>query len=88
MPILRSLGSDTRSKQGISLCQRKQALGVLKDAGMIGCKPSKVLMEQNLKLSKYQMDLFPDPVSWEVAISNYNKTRHHIFSPQTKPIHG
>ena len=41
-----------RSKEGISLCEHKYALELLDDAGLTACKPTKIPMDSNLKLSK------------------------------------
>ena len=49
-----------RGAKGISINQRKYALDVLKEAGMVGCKPAKTQMVQQLKLSKCNGDVFKD----------------------------
>ncbi|XP_057958384.1 uncharacterized mitochondrial protein AtMg00810-like [Malania oleifera] len=57
-----------RSKQGISICQRKYALDILKDSSYIGSKAVKFPMEQNLKLTTEEGDLLEDPTAYRRLI--------------------
>ena len=68
-----------RSEKGVVLCQRKYALEVLEDAGLLCCKPVKTPMEQNVKLSKYGGDVLHDP-------SSYNRLiRRLLYLTITRP---
>ena len=53
-----------RSDKGISMCQRKYTLEVLSNAGLLGCKPAKTPMEQNVRLSKYEGEELKDPSAY------------------------
>jgi hypothetical protein len=53
-----------RSTEGISVCQRKYALEVLEDSGLLAVKPVTFPIEQNLKLSKEEGHLLSDSTSY------------------------
>lgn len=53
-----------RSKQGITLCQRKYALKILEDTGFLGAKPSRFPVDQNLSLTQSNGELLHDPFQY------------------------
>jgi hypothetical protein len=53
-----------RNEFGISVCQRKYALEVLEDTGMLASKPVHFPMEHNVKFSKDSSQFLDDPTSY------------------------
>nr|GEZ16828.1 hypothetical protein [Tanacetum cinerariifolium] len=68
-PLKYFLGIEVaRIKDGLVLSRRKCIIDIIKDIGMMGCKPCSFLMEQNLKLNKENEEPRVDaraPVSWK-----------------------
>jgi hypothetical protein len=57
-----------RSPMGIHICQQKYALDILVDSEILGCKPVKIPMEHNSRLSKDAGDYLVDPSTYRRLI--------------------
>ena len=57
-----------RNPEGIFLCQRKYALDILSEAGLLGAKPAHVPLEQQHKLAMADGQLLDDPEQYRRLI--------------------
>ena len=67
------------SIKGISLCQRKYCLDLLKDTGLLGCKPSSTPMDSSLRLHVDSSGFLDDPLRYRRLIGRL------VYLTSTRP---
>ncbi|KAK7367055.1 hypothetical protein VNO80_09061 [Phaseolus coccineus] len=67
------------SSQGISLCQRKYCLDLIKDSGLMGCKPFSTPMDDSLRLHQDSSEPLSDPLSYRRLVGRL------IYLTTTRP---
>ncbi|XP_019434862.1 PREDICTED: uncharacterized protein LOC109341415 [Lupinus angustifolius] len=68
-----------KNKSGISMNQRKYALEIISDAGMIGCKPASTPMVHGTHIHQNSSDPWPDPADYRRLIGRL------IYVTNTRP---
>ncbi|GAU23080.1 hypothetical protein TSUD_183800 [Trifolium subterraneum] len=70
-----------RTKQGISLCQRKYTLDLLSDVGLLGTKPCSTPMQPHQQLHKTSGTILSDPTAYRRLVGRLlylTHSRHEI----------